>query len=73
VAHATIRHSLDLGRGEVLAPPKHGVLRPAGERREQRRVLYRIQLDLRQRVFQVRQPPLRWYIGAAEALPAVAW
>ena len=26
----TIRHSLDLGRGEVLAPPKLGVLRPAG-------------------------------------------
>jgi hypothetical protein len=23
-------HPLDLGRGQVLAPPKHGVLRPAG-------------------------------------------
>ena len=38
------------------------------KRREQRGVLRRVELDLRQRAFQLRKPPLRRDVGAAEAL-----
>ena len=40
------------------------------ERREQSGILRRVELDLRQRILQVREPLLGRYIGAAEALAA---
>ena len=40
------------------------------ERREQGSVLRRVELDLRQRAFQLGKPPLRRHVGAAETLAA---
>ena len=40
------------------------------KRREQRSILCRIELDQRERVLQVCEPPLGRHVGAAETLPA---
>ena len=51
---------------------RHAFLRQRNveQRREQRDILGRVELDQRQRVLQVREPLLRRHVGAAEALAA---
>ena len=51
---------------------RHAFLRQRNveQRRQQRSIFRRVELDLRQRAFQFREPPLRGHVGAAEALPA---